>query len=367
MAFVCGPEISSYATIADFLVEFALGEGDLILSNRYIFDTTKYPVPDAQTIWQEDYGTGEPDEKMVAAIMGDMKPCKRIIGIGGGTVMDIAKLMALDVSGEDIYAMYTGIIPPVRKRELVLIPTTTGTGSEVTNVSVVAFPGRGVKLGLANAALYANKAILVPEFLKTLPYRPFIYASIDALVHAVEAFLSPMRDDFSLLFSRSAIHLLLEGFEKISQKGHDARFEMLNSFQSASCQAGIAFGNAGCGMVHAMSYAVGATFHIAHGEVNYALFAAVMGYYDEYCDALAVIELKRMLAEQLLCSENEAFVALDRLLNQMIPCKTLHEYGMTQQHIPVFCESVLEQQRLLKNSPMPMNAEKLARIFERAF
>jgi len=80
-------------------------------------------------------------------------------------------------------------------------------------------------------------------------------------------------------------------FAALSEKlgiAHDARFEMLNSFQSASCQAGIAFGNAGCGMVHAMSYAVGATFHIAHGEVNYALFAAVMGYYDEYCDALTV-------------------------------------------------------------------------------
>ena len=118
------------------------------------------------------------------------KDCKRIIAIGGGTIIDVSKIFALkDISPID--DLYDGKIKPVKDKELIIVPTTCGTGSEVTNVAVLALISRQTKKGLAVNEMYADKAVLIPELLKTLPFKVFATSSIDALVHAVESALSP--------------------------------------------------------------------------------------------------------------------------------------------------------------------------------
>jgi 4-hydroxybutyrate dehydrogenase len=154
---------------------------------------------------------GEPSDEMAEAIYKDMpKDVKRIIGIGGGTVMDLCKLFILK-QVSPVLDLFDGKIPVEKEKELILIPTTCGTGSEVTNVSVMALVSRNTKKGIADNALYADKAVLISQLLKTLPFKVFATSSIDALVHAVESALSPDSSASFRVFSYNAIELILKG------------------------------------------------------------------------------------------------------------------------------------------------------------
>lgn len=95
-----------------------------------------------------------------------------------------------------------------------MVPTTCGTGSEITNISILELKSRKTKLGLAHETLYADQAFLVPELLEILPYRLFATSSIDALIHAVESSVSPKATAYTLMFGRQAIHLILGGIQK---------------------------------------------------------------------------------------------------------------------------------------------------------
>ena len=256
------PDIYKYSTAKEFASEFQIGAGDLVLTNEYIYQPYFGELNlECDVIFQEKYGMGEPSDDMVEAIYRDIHGThKRVIAIGGGTVIDIAKLFALkEVS--PVLDLYDGIIPPVKDKELVLVPTTCGTGSEVTNISILALNSRGTKKGLAVDEMYADHAVLVPELLEGLPFGVFATSSIDALIHAIESSLSPKGNETTRMFGYKAIEMILNGYMEIAKNGKEARIPLLDQFLMASNYAGIAFGNAGCAAVHAMSYPLGATYH----------------------------------------------------------------------------------------------------------
>ena len=143
--------------------------------------------------------------------------------------------------------------------------------------------------------MYADRAVLVPELLEKLPPYVFATSSIDALIHAVESTLSPKGNEFTRLFGYKAMEMILKGYKKILAEGEEARKELTDDFLTASCFAGIAFGNAGCAAVHALSYPLGAAFHVAHGESNYAVFMGVMNYYMEHRTDGEIAVLNRYL------------------------------------------------------------------------
>ncbi|MCB6367458.1 iron-containing alcohol dehydrogenase, partial [Intestinibacillus massiliensis] len=173
-------------------------------------------------------------------------------------------------SVHDLYFKKAEVVP---EKELIAIPTTCGTGSEVTNISVAIVRddnGNTTKLGLVSDLLIPSSVCLIPEMLKTLPYAPFASSAIDALIHAVESYLSPSRATMtSELYGVKAMELILEGFRRIREGGEEARFNYLDEFVTAACYAGIAFLQAGCATVHAMSFPLGGTYHVPHGESNY--------------------------------------------------------------------------------------------------
>ena len=144
-----------------------------------------------------------------------------------------------------------------KRRELVLIPTTCGTGSEVTNISILNRTRLGTKMGLVGPAMYADAAVLIPQLLEGLPFGVFATSSIDALVHAVESSLSPKATPYTKLFGYKAIEMLIRGYQTIAREGREARLPLLEDFLIASNYAGFAFGTAGCAAVHAMSYPLG--------------------------------------------------------------------------------------------------------------
>lgn len=153
------PEIQSYDTFKAFAAEYELGEGDVILTNEYIYS----PIMAAENlkcgvIYQEKYGMGEPTDVMTEAILEEMKKynAKRIIAVGGGTIIDIAKVLVLE-GGDGIDDMYDKMASLKKGKELIIIPTTCGTGSEVTNIAVLNRTKLGTKQGMVSTAMFADR------------------------------------------------------------------------------------------------------------------------------------------------------------------------------------------------------------------
>ncbi len=194
--------------------------------------------------------------------------CDGIVALGGGSAMDTAKAINIVVSenAEDLMA-YQGADRFTKTfRPLVAIPTTSGTGSEVTLVSVVKNSKLGVKMPFTSDRLYPNVAILDPRMTLTMPPKITAATGMDALTHAVEAFYCLQKNPVSDAFAVSAIRLIVEYLPRAVEHGDDeeARLAVAN----AAMLAGIAFSNAMVGVVHALAHATGAVCHVPHGVAN---------------------------------------------------------------------------------------------------
>lgn len=342
------PEIHSFNSFKDFAMEFKIGEGDLVLTQEFIYEPfMKEFNLKADFIFQERYGFGEPSDEMINKILADMpnKKIKRIIGIGGGTVIDIAKLMVFkDI--KDCLDLFEKKVPFIRDKELIIVPTTCGTGSEVTNISIAEIKSKHTKMGLATDELFANQAVLIPELIKGLPFKFFVASSIDALIHAIESYVSPKANGYTELFSIKAIEMIMKGYMEIIEKGEAHRLTILKEFSTASNYAGIAFANAGVGAVHAMSYPLGGVYHVAHGEANYHLFTEVFKMYDKKNPNGKIKEINTIFKNILCLGDGEdVYKGIENVLNKLLIKKPLKEFGMKREEIELFTDSVIETQK----------------------
>ncbi len=368
------PEIQSYGTFREFAADYALDERDVILTNEYIY----HPIMAAENlkcgvIYQEKFGAGEPTDIMAEAILKEVKKydARRIIAVGGGTIIDIAKVLVLE-GGKDIDDMYDKMASLKKGKELIIVPTTCGTGSEVTNIAVLNRTKLGTKQGMVSAGMFADKAVLIPEFLGSLPYKVFATSSIDALVHAVESYLNPAASIFSEMYSVRAIEMILAGYCRIAKEGQETWKEDAEDYLIASCMAGIAFSNNGCGAVHAMAYAIGGKYHVPHGESNYQYFVPVLRWYEKKAPGGRLDELKDILKKNMeeggfgrTDSDASAVDLLGELLDRVLPAKKMREYGVVQEDIAPFAQSTVDnQQRLLKNSYVPLSREEIQAVYQ---
>jgi 4-hydroxybutyrate dehydrogenase len=361
------PKIYFFDTVAEFNAEFGIGERDLLVTNEWIY--TPYVAPlgvKTNILFQEKFGMGEPSDEMIDGLVAAAKQYDydRIIALGGGTIVDICKILALDVP-ENSVDLFTGEAAPKKVKELVVIPTTCGTGSEVTNVAIAELKSLHVKKGIAVDETYADVAVLIPETMKGLPYKVFATSSVDALIHAVESFLSPKASPFTEMYSRQAIKMILKGYKAMAEKGEDERLNHMKEFVLASNYAGIAFGNAGCAAVHALSYSIGGAFHVPHGEANYQFFTQVMKTYVAKDPNGKIKKLTKIIAKTLGCPEDaSAYDYLDEFLGKLIEKKPLRDYGMTEPQIDEFTKSTVDnQQRLLANNYCFLDDGELKQIF----
>lgn len=364
--FECGPEIEQYSLLRDFIKAKCINDEDLIVTNRFIVDAEQVDTKGAQILYQEEFGQGEPSDHMLIAMRDAIRrPYHRVIGIGGGTVLDLCKILSLNLDQVNdetrFYELLMNQHPIHKAAELILVPTTCGTGSEVTNVAVFLISGLNIKLGLANKALYADHAVLIPELIKSLPYNPMILSAIDALIHACESHLSPKANLITQSLSEKAIRLILKAFQRMAYEGKTSE-ESLSDLLLASNIAGLAFGNAGCGMVHAMSYPIGGAYHMPHGESNYEVFLPVLRFYEAKRDGRALRALKEILSESL-CS-NQPLDALEQLLEKLCHRRSLAEIGADPTVLEQFAASVMEkQQRLLSNAIQPIAIQDILSVY----
>lgn len=361
------PKIFYFDTFKEFNEEFKIGKNDLLVTNEWMY--TPYVAPlgiDTNVIYQEKYGAGEPSDEMIDAMAKEAKKYEfdRIVAFGGGTIVDICKILALDVPEKSI-DLFTGAVVPVKIKKLLVVPTTCGTGSEVTNVAIAELKSLHIKKGIAVDETYADIAVLVPETIKGLPYKFFVTSSVDALIHAIESYLSPKASPFTEMYSLQAIEMIMAGYKEIVAKGPDERFNNLKNFVLASCYAGIAFGNAGVAAVHAISYSIGGAFHVAHGEANYQFFTEVFKMYMRKNPNGKIKQANKIFADILGCTDGpEVYDELEKFLNKLIVKKPLREYGMVESQIDEFTKStVANQQRLLTNNYVPFSDEEIREIF----
>ncbi len=364
--------IEEYSTFGDFARAFEIGANDLVITNRYIFEPVIAPLGlGVQTLFQEEYGLGEPTDVMIDGILAALEKTRfaRILAVGGGTVIDIAKAAA--VAGprmrvDDLYAAGASL---KREHPLIVIPTTCGTGSEATNISVINRTRMGTKMGLAADALYAERAILIEEFLMSLPYGVFATSSMDAMIHAVESYLSPNGCSTSRVFSEAALKTIVANWLwYLEQGGGEHWKDCAGEFLRASNWAGIAFGYAGCAAVHATSYPIGGVYHVPHGKSNQLMFEAVMRKYVEIDPNGRIRSLSDMLAQALSCSRGEALDKLCELMDRVQKKEKLRDVGVRSEDIPVFADEVISsQQRLLKNNYAPLSRDDIVAIYRSAF
>ena len=367
------PDIHYFDTFKEFANEFKLGKGDILVTNEWMYKPYVEGLGlDMPVVYQEKYGAGEPTDEMMDAMKVEMDKYDydRIIAFGGGTIVDCCKVLACEIP-DKVADLYTDKVPAKKIKKLIAVPTTCGTGSEVTNVAVASIPSLNLKKGIATPETFADEAVLIPESLQGLPDKVFATSSVDALIHAVESFLSPKASPLTEILSKEAISMIMSGYKTIVERGGNSaenRKDLLKGFILAANYAGIAFGNAGCGAVHALSYAHGGAFHIPHGEANFICFTEVFKMYMKKQPVGKIQEANKLFCDVLGCDESVVYEELDKFLGKIIEKKPLRDYGMTEDQVASFAKSTVDnQQRLLGNNYVPLSEAEIAEIFQNLY
>lgn len=289
-----------------------------------------------------------------------------VVGFGGGSSMDVAKLAALLAgSCEALDAVYGVNLAKGPRLPLVLVPTTAGTGSEVTPISIVT-TGEGEKKGVVSPVLLPDLALLDAELTLGLPKAVTAATGIDAMVHAIEAFTSKrLKNPISDCLAREALRLLSGALHVACEEGShlQAREDML----LGACLAGMAFANAPVAAVHALAYPIGARFHVPHGLSNALVLAPVMRFnlpfatplYARLCDIVLPgtggTEAARAAA---LVEYFEGLAGRSGLPSR------LREVGITNSDVPLLAEDAMKQTRLLINNPRELGYADAVAIYQ---
>ncbi len=205
--------------------------------------------------------------------------CDSIIAVGGGSVIDSAKGVNIVISEEtDDLMKFAGnnrLTKPMKP--FIVIPTTAGTGSEVTMAAVIANPAKNLKMQFTSPLMLPKVAVLDPVMTVSMPPKITAATAMDALTHAVEAYIGPQKNPVSDAFAFSAIEMIYENIESAVKSGSDkdVRLAMAN----AALLAGVAFANSMCGLIHALAHATGGQCHVPHGVANSILLPYGLEFY----------------------------------------------------------------------------------------
>ena len=291
-----------------------------------------------------------------------------IIGIGGGSVMDAAKLCSV-LKGAD-YTIRDLLKDPTRARKqvkTVMIPTTCGTGSEATCNAIVAIPDEESKQGLVNDSMIPDYVILDSQMIRKLPKSIVAATGVDALAHVVECYTSKKATPFSDTYAAAGARLIFHNIREAYSNPDN--MEAKNSMLLGAFYGGVAITGSGTTAVHALSYPLGGKYHIAHGVSNAILFAHVMEYNKEACkDRLA------QLCDAVFPEQNSKNVdeKADYIIGQIadivkvtdIPTD-LNQFGVKMEDLDFLVEAGSKQTRLLVNNMRELSLEDIRTIYKR--
>jgi alcohol dehydrogenase class IV len=312
----------------------------------------------------------DPPEAVVLAALDAARQVDAdlVIGLGGGSSMDVAKLVAVLAGGGQQLADIYGIGKVEGDRlPLVQVPTTAGTGSEVTNVAIVT-TGETTKMGVVAPQLYADLAVLDATLTLGLPAVVTAATGIDAMVHAIEAFTSKhKKNPMSDMLARQALTLLSRNLLTTCENG--ANLEARQAMLLGACLAGQAFSNAPVAAVHALAYPIGGIFHVAHGLSNSLVLPHVLRF--NLPDAVShYAELAGVVVPDASGSEEARAHALIVATQQIATVTgietTLQQVGITGADLDRMADDAMRQTRLLGNNPREVTREDARAIYAAA-
>ncbi len=293
--------------------------------------------------------------------------CDIVIGIGGGSTLDLAKAVSVLVKNEGSAQDYMGLeLVPNPGLPKIMLPSTAGTGSEVTFTAVFTDRKNKKKGGINSRFLYPEVAIVDPEFTYSMP--PYIASTtgIDALTHAIEAYTSKSSSPLSDLYAAEAIQIIGDNIrDSVLRESKEAR----NNMSYASLLAGLALASAGVGAVHAMAYPLGAMYGIPHGLAN----AVMLPYVVEY-NIPANMKKYNMVSTLIEVETHhsiiEAYILPDKLRDLLedlgIP-HTLKELDISRDDLEKMAEMAMTVTRPMENNPRRLTREEVMALYEIAY
>jgi len=310
----------------------------------------------------------EPSAETVrrATAFGRENDVDGVVGLGGGSPMDVAKLVALFVRTPQAIEDTYGVDVAIGERlPLVLIPTTAGTGSEVTKVAVVTADNKD-KAPILAPQLYCDTVILDVELTLGLPPKVTAATGVDAMVHAIEAYTSSLRKNpVSDQVAVQAMRLLFANVSTAVTRGDDV--EARTAMLTGSMLAGLAFANSTVGAVHALAYPLGTQFHVSHGGSNAVVFVPVMRFNMPEASPLYAEIARAVLPDTQTMDDDDAAVRLADALEELIPAVglegRLREFGIEERHLSDLTDGALRQERLIGYNFKPMSRQDVLAIF----
>ena len=314
----------------------------------------------------------EPSDADVQAILerADIAGTDFVIGVGGGSVLDVAKLLsALSHPQSPTLARLLAGEKVTQRVKALMVPTTAGTGSEATPNSILAIPARQTKQGIISPVLLPDYVALAPELTTTMPHKIAASTGVDALCHLVECFTATIANPVSDNYAMIGMKKLFENIEpSVEDPGNlEAKLNML----WASYYGGACIAHAGTHLVHAMSYPLGGKYHIPHGVANAILLAPCF----EWVRPLAVPKLARAYelvpgADLALDDEAKSHALVryfaDLVRRLQLPA-SLQELGIGREHLPDLVQAALDVKRLIKNVPGEVGAADIEQVYLKLF
>jgi len=296
--------------------------------------------------------------------------CDFVIGLGGGSPMDAAKVIAARINnkGEDI-AAWEGV-GKIRRRPkpLICIPTTSGTGSEATSVAVITGGKRRQKMSLVSQNLYPVLAVVDPELTYGLPPELTAEAGMNALTHAVESYTARKAWGPTQVLSLQATRLIFSYLEEACLDGSDQ--EARRQMSLGSFMAGMAFTNAGLGLTQALAHALGSHFGVPHGRANAIMLSHVMRFNLEACPELyrdlAAAMGRKVSGLSAVRAAEQAVKAVEDLVSVLPIKKSLTNLGITENSVETLAAEAFLNTRLRSSNPRETVLEDVVEVFRQA-
>ncbi|MEL6582617.1 MAG: iron-containing alcohol dehydrogenase [Pseudomonadota bacterium] len=302
----------------------------------------------------------DPPEELVSDAVDACEGADAVAAVGGGSALDVAKVVALRLGGDqpldEMYGVGNAIGPRV---PLVLAPTTAGTGSEVTPISILTRPGN-LKMGIVAPALFPDVALLDANLTLGLPQDQTAATGVDAMVHAIEAYTTKLKKNpVSDALAKEALRLLAGNIERVCDAPADV--EARQAMLLGSCLAGMAFANAPCAGVHALAYPLGGHFKVPHGLSNALILPDVLAFNTPVAGAMY---------DQLAPIVFGPGIGLEKGFRALAPRiglpTTLREVGVSHNHLPMMAADAMKQTRLLVNNPREITENDALAIYTAA-
>lgn len=312
----------------------------------------------------------EPAYAQVQKVVDEFKAqsADMIVALGGGSVMDAAKLASVLVTDE--YGVKELLDDPGRAKKcvpIILIPTTAGTGAEVTPNAIVAVPEKELKVGIVNDNMIADYVILDARMIKNLPRKIAAATGVDALAHCIECFTSKKANMFSDLYALEGLNLILNN---IMDACNDTEaVEAKNKMQIAAYYGGLAITASGTTAVHALSYPLGGKYHIAHGVSNAILLAPVMRFNEPVCRGRLAQAYDYCVHGEKTCTtpaQKSAFMIawLEKIVKDLNIPTSLKEFGVPAEDIDGLVAAGMQVTRLLVNNMREVTPADARKLYE---